>query len=492
MSSAAERGQIKETRVPRLIFLLTENRKSGTLLLKRNDARKTVFFEEGQIIESRSNALHDCLGQLLLKAGKISQQALDDSLKLLDGTPFRQGELLVRMGFLSSDELKSWLARQQHERIWSAFLWTTGEYEFHPASGPRRVSHRLSPLKIVHDGIYERLPLDFFRREFALLKSRHYLRRDDLDRFPKPVALSDPERQYFLHQPPEGTVSDLLNDPRLDELARFKFLYFCVQTGWIETGADKGSLRSGSTGRGTAFGVHDRLEQVARGNSGKNFYDVLGIGREADKDDIKNAYFALAAEYHPDRYSGQGDETRKMAEEVFTQVNTAFSTLSDESTRQAYDATYLADHKGAAEGASDMQNIVNAEIHYSRGMNLLKRKDFSGAAKAFQQALELNPKEPDYFAHLGWALFRDASVPGAKEKAKEHLKKAIELNPNSDRPYVFLGNIHKAEGHAEKAAQMFEMAMRQNPDNLDAMREIRMLTVRREKDQTIWKKLFKK
>ncbi|WP_231183961.1 molecular chaperone DnaJ [Haladaptatus sp. DYF46] len=63
----------------------------------------------------------------------------------------------------------------------------------------------------------------------------------------------------------------------------------------------------------------------------EDFYDVLGVSRDADEDEIKRAYRKKAAEYHPD-VSDEPD-----AEEKFKKVKKAKEVLSDDEKRQAYD-----------------------------------------------------------------------------------------------------------------------------------------------------------
>jgi molecular chaperone DnaJ len=63
----------------------------------------------------------------------------------------------------------------------------------------------------------------------------------------------------------------------------------------------------------------------------EDFYDVLGVDRDADEDEIKRAYRKKASEYHPD-VSDDPD-----AEEKFKKIQKAKEVLSDEEKRQAYD-----------------------------------------------------------------------------------------------------------------------------------------------------------
>ena len=63
-----------------------------------------------------------------------------------------------------------------------------------------------------------------------------------------------------------------------------------------------------------------------------DFYELLGVSRDADDKTIKSAYRKLAMKYHPDK--NKGDKT---AEGKFKEVNEAYQTLSDAGKRQNYD-----------------------------------------------------------------------------------------------------------------------------------------------------------
>ena len=66
--------------------------------------------------------------------------------------------------------------------------------------------------------------------------------------------------------------------------------------------------------------------------SRRDYYEVLGVGRQADEAEIKKAYRKLALQYHPDR--NPGDAT---AEERFKEAAEAYSVLADPDKRARYD-----------------------------------------------------------------------------------------------------------------------------------------------------------
>ncbi len=75
----------------------------------------------------------------------------------------------------------------------------------------------------------------------------------------------------------------------------------------------------------------------------RDYYAVLGVGRDAKQSEIKEAYRARALECHPDRAS---DDQKEAAKDEFLRVRKAFDVLSDPQRRAAYDAN-------GREGAED-------------------------------------------------------------------------------------------------------------------------------------------
>jgi curved DNA-binding protein CbpA len=65
----------------------------------------------------------------------------------------------------------------------------------------------------------------------------------------------------------------------------------------------------------------------------KDYYQVLGISKDASQDEIKKTFRKLAMRYHPDR----NPQDKKQSEERFKEINEAYQVLSDEDKRRQYD-----------------------------------------------------------------------------------------------------------------------------------------------------------
>ena len=64
----------------------------------------------------------------------------------------------------------------------------------------------------------------------------------------------------------------------------------------------------------------------------RDYYDVLGINKNASKQEMKSAYRKLAKKYHPDM-----NKDNPEAERIFKEVTEAYNVLSDDEKRKLYD-----------------------------------------------------------------------------------------------------------------------------------------------------------
>ena len=73
----------------------------------------------------------------------------------------------------------------------------------------------------------------------------------------------------------------------------------------------------------------------------KDYYEILGVAKDAGQDEIKKAFRNLAKKYHPDRNPGDAS-----AEQMFKDANEAYETLGDAEKRKRYDSLREARSRG--------------------------------------------------------------------------------------------------------------------------------------------------
>lgn len=102
----------------------------------------------------------------------------------------------------------------------------------------------------------------------------------------------------------------------------------------------------------------------------KDYYQALGVPRNAAEEEIKKAYRKLAMQYHPDRNPGK----EEWANEKFKEINEAFSVLGDPEKRKRYDRF------GTVEGI-DIGDVYRNP--FTRGTFEDLMRDFGGAGLRF-------------------------------------------------------------------------------------------------------------
>src|SRR5574344_2167556 len=100
----------------------------------------------------------------------------------------------------------------------------------------------------------------------------------------------------------------------------------------------------------------------------KDYYETLGVSKSASKDEIKKAFYKLAAKYHPDKKDG--DEAK------FKEINEAYQVLSNDQKRKEYD-TYGQTFSGA--GSNGAGGFNGGQGFGGFDFSGFKEGDFQGA-----------------------------------------------------------------------------------------------------------------
>lgn len=129
--------------------------------------------------------------------------------------------------------------------------------------------------------------------------------------------------------------------------------------------------------------------------SDRDYYDILGVARDADLAVIKKAYRQAAIRYHPDKNPGDAE-----AEEKFKEAAEAFSVLSDDGKRQIYDRFGKSGLSGAAgfrgfdaDVFGDFSDILGDLFGFGSVFGGGRRRSAAGAGRDLRYDLEIDFEE---------------------------------------------------------------------------------------------------
>lgn len=441
---------------------------TGAVQFQRDKLHKVVVFENGEPRLIRSNSARECLGRRLLASGRIERAALDESLRRSRDDGKRQGEVFVELGLMTAEEVDAELEAQAADKLLSVFAWESGDSW--SQSGVTSLSHAS--------------PIDHWKPRAMVLAGAARMTTGQVTKCLNPLgdgalqrievdldeqALAAPGVREFLDAlEPGATLADhVANHGRA--------IYGLWLTGALAIG-DKSEAVEGPDDPKVA-----ELEALCRQMQAQTFFEILDVTEQAAASEIRRAFLKNAKSYHPDRFSAEPEPVRKAAAQVFTLMSSAHDTLTDPDQRKEYMARL---EKGSQTGQErgEVVMILRAESLFRDAEVHLRRRDHKGAADRLRQAIELNPKEGEFYALMGWCHFLEQREDeNASAQAMEHLERAVQLSPSSTSGYYYMAKVHKACDRHEDAQRMFRKVLEMDPKHQEAMREVRLASMRKQK-----------
>jgi len=498
---AAKKQHISDYTIPLQLQQLYREKVTGLLHLTRGDAKKIIYIKKGYPVFARSNVLSECLGRMLVKEGVITQVDCDQSVELSKERGRLQGTVLIEMGLLSPQDVQDALIRQVTDKLLSTFAWRSGSCQFVPCPDFKKnvTQIKLTPAALIMEGItryWSAKQLDDFLYPF----SEDYLKQasNPLYRF-QDIQLSKRGKAIFSSCVGAKTLDQILAQHPLAKREIQKIVAALMISEMIErsTSPEEGVVEDISATNNPEI-IDEKLRRKILDDYKRimdsDYFEALGLGRQCGPGAARKAYYRLAKEYHPDRFLGSGlsSEMSSKINEMFQYITQAYTVLSDPDTCSGY----LDELVNGPKKSIDINQVIEAETCYQEGRALLKVRRFGAAAKSLQRAIELSPEESEYMTYFSWALFKSAPENrGIQQQAMEVLLASREINPSFDLTHLYLGQVYQAQDKERQAEKSFEMAVQANPNCTEALRELRLMNLRREQEpqsKGLFKKFLKK
>jgi tetratricopeptide (TPR) repeat protein len=488
---------IRNYSLPKILVFLNRQSATGTVDVVAQGITRKIYIQDGNVIFATSTFEDERLGEILLKAGKISVQQYDESVEMLKRTGRRQGTMLVELGYLTPKDLFQGVKYQVKEIVENLFQLQDGMYEFIEGKIPSAevITLNMSMANLIYEGVKKIDNWTKIRQEMPEVESVLKLSDDPLSLFQE-IELSAQDRGILSLVDGQRTINKVIDDSGLTSLEVLKTLYVLWSIGMItERGGEGIDLSVGEILK-PAEEMDESLKAKVSEIHGKlgssSPFELLEVGEDADPELIKQNYYRLTKEFHPDRHRSISDPALKSkVSDIFNAITEAFNTLSaqkpaaPEEDRAFREPAITEEDMAFREPAITEEDMAfkepaitekdmasQAEELTRMGIEELKGGNFSMAAEFLGEALKIKPDKAVNWNYLSLALMK---MPERLKEAEDALLKAIELNPKQSKYYTNLGVLYIKSKRTGDARAMFQKVVELDPKNEKAKKALSQL-----------------
>lgn len=436
---------------------------SGIVTATRGKLRRLFCLAGGEIVYAASNLVEEQFVEYLVRTGVLSPSERAALVEAAGRAKVKIPRLLIEGGRPERAVLERAMEGLIAELLTSTLEWPDGESALE-AGVPRlddEITVHLSPVRLLlaHARRYPKTA-DAVRVRIGPPDLRPVVSASV-----PPEAEGDAVGRYLLLRA-DGTadLARLLQESPADEEATLRAVYGFLLTGWLEP-EDPASRRKREAAPTEPELTRDECLGRLAVSEGRDNYAVLGIERTARREKVREAYYALARRYHPDRFrSGPLADLLPRFEEYFRWVTEAYNTLIDPAGRAEYDEQ-LSSSLASDREAKGPDTGYLARQNFMRGRALAAQRKLTEAVTFLENAVQLDPGQAQYRLELGLLL---AKNPRHREQAERHLLQALDLSPTLTAGYVALGQMYLRAGRPGRAARMAREALRWEPGHAEA------------------------
>lgn len=359
-------GPLAELSIQDVLQLLELARKTGVLTVRseRLNDEAIVHLSRGAIVFAVRRRSTRRLGQLLIRAGKLTQRELDRALELQRSDPTRRlAEILLEMGSVGEEELERQLRFQMEETIYEVMPWDEGYFKFEERSeiGEQRLLARVRVESLLMEGARR---IDEWTRLETKVPSPEAVPAlaANADREVTPLELRSDEWEVLAEIDGERDVRQIAADLGRSAFDVAKIVYGLVSTGVLE--------------------VTERITRIP---------ELELKGAVGDVETLLGG--------------GRADEAQKLA----AQLETSFPDRADLAVLSGRTLVAQNRMRAATESFSRAVGLdpMSLDAHYMLGFAAIRTGELERATKAWETFLRLAPNgEPRQLAAQALASLR--------------------------------------------------------------------------------------
>ena len=508
-----ESGNFADHPFAELLVEIAQARFSGALRVGHEKHKAVIYFRTGEVVYAATNSKSLRLFNLLLRKNRIDAKTISRFPDFANDVEF--GTSLAAQGIVEKCVIDEFTVEQINSILFEALQWEDGEWSFSPLVRLREeLAYPIDLWQILVD--YARcvskdhIFAQFWSLEenFALAPAREHT--PPLQKHEEFVLSNFGERSIDISQIrahcnlPDAALLQALYVLWLGGFIirrDWNFAFSATRVGTILTARIAKVKAAEQINSAAAEPKHAEptprseaepqpqpepaklpevtitlTEYLAQVEVAETHYDALGVATDADVRLIKNAYFSLAKQFHPDRYHRESPEMLKRIQSAFTSVAHAHETLRTESSRAAYDDKMrkeleLRERRKAA-GKSETISVADRKVEqalesFEEGLSLLNDGEHEEAAKFIARAVHYSPQNALFQAYLGKAL----SGAGAqyRHQAEGALNTAVRLDPKNSKVRIMLVEFLIGQKMVKRAEGELKRFLELVPNDKEAM-----------------------
>ena len=289
-------GELADLELPRMLWSLHRSRYTGRIDLHQGRVHKELWLEQGELVFARSSEPEDRLVNALVRRGLLTRTQYDAARSLAAKDPRRVGRLLVEAGFLKADALPEAIRTQVLGIVTSAFVWRRGQWSLEEDDRcDEAVQLEESLARILISGVLDRL--DAPQLEALVGGLGGYVRLSSSAR-PETLALDlglDASAQGLLTMlDGRHDLSSVCAGAGMPDRVVLATVYGLLVVGAAER---SGEPLAPSDAADPEALDHARLEERLRLVREADYFEVLGLTRDANAADVRRAQRELQAAF---------------------------------------------------------------------------------------------------------------------------------------------------------------------------------------------------
>ncbi len=229
----------------------------------------------------------------------------------------------------------------------------------------------------------------------------------------------------------------------------------------------------------------DELKKASLAMQSENVFARFGVAPTVTTEEVERIFKERARTFHPDIMQRKGlGAYVDLASAYFEKLTESYKILHDPRERER-----LRQAPASKEEEDNVRKVLEAEMSYQKALIHFRRKEYTEAEEHMKTAVKNAPDDGTYLGFWAWITYINPAnnKDAIRDSIKRALIEAVELNKREATLHYYLGKVLLDAGQKGSAIQHLKRAVEINPNYIEASRELRMIERNRTRENLITK-----